>query len=142
MSNTDLDQKYIGSLCVDTASLMICDPWYMKMRDEIEKEECKVQSYMYRVFKTGELFCADDEADNFPSELLGYDEAPSIKEMLSMGIIEKVDYDGKIPEGKLQESDRVVDHVVFASSSGGTQAGLVVGGSPAGDRACPGMACP
>jgi len=33
---------------------------------------------------------------------------------------------------QLQESDRVVDHVVFASSSGGTQAGLVVGARLAG----------
>lgn len=136
VNNTDLDQKYIGSLCVDTARLMICDPWYINMREEIEKEESKVQSYKYRIIKTGELFCADDEADDFPSELLGYDEAPSIKEMLSMGIIEKVDYNGKLPaietsyiKGEMHDPEyKKIRHLTFANGRVGAGIEVSVGG--------------
>ena len=31
VSDSDLEQRYIGSVCVDTARLMICDPWYPKI---------------------------------------------------------------------------------------------------------------
>lgn len=136
VSNTDLDQTYIGSLCVDTASLMICDPWYIKMREEIEKDECQVQSYKYRVIKSGELFCADDEEDDFPSELLGYEESPSVKEMLSMGIIEKVEYNGKLPaidssyiKGDMHDPEyKKIKHLTFVNGRVGAGIAVSLGG--------------
>lgn len=132
VNDTDFEQKYIGSLCVDTASLMICDPWYIKMSEEIEKEECKVQAYKYRVLNTGELFCADNEEDSFPSELLGYEECPSINEMLSLGIVEKIDYDGSLPaietsyiKGEMRDSEyKKISHLSFANGRPG--AGIAV----------------
>jgi len=36
VSDSDLEQRHIGSVCVDTASLMICDPWYHKMTSKRE----------------------------------------------------------------------------------------------------------
>ncbi|NJA08056.1 hypothetical protein HC024_20310 [Methylococcaceae bacterium WWC4] len=132
VSDSDLDQKHIGSLCIDSASLMICDPWYIKMREEIERDEYRVQSYKYRVIRTGEMFCADDEADEYPSELLGYEDAPSIKEMLSMGIIEKVEYSGKVPaidssyiNGDMHDPEyKKIRHLTFVNGRVG--AGMVV----------------
>lgn len=35
--HSELEQKVIGSLCVDSASLMICDPFYLIMTEEQEK---------------------------------------------------------------------------------------------------------
>lgn len=132
VSDSDLDQKYIGSLCVDTASLMICDPWYIKMSEEIEKGEFQVQSYKYRVIETGEMFCTDNEDDEYPSELLGYEEAPSIIEMLSMGLIEKVEYRGKLPaidssyiKGDMHDPEyKKIRHLTFTNGRAG--AGMVV----------------
>jgi hypothetical protein len=132
VSDSDLDQKYIGSLCVDTASLMICDPWYIKMNEEIERGEFLVQSYKYRVIETGEIFCADNEDDDYPSELLGYEEAPSIKEMLSIGLIEKVEYSGELPaidssyiKGDMHDPEyKKIRHLTF--TNGRVGAGVVV----------------
>ncbi|MDH5232664.1 MAG: hypothetical protein OEY38_21610 [Gammaproteobacteria bacterium] len=132
VSDTDLDQKHIGSLCVDTASLMICDPWYTKMTDEVEKDECPSQSSMYRVVNTGEFFCVDDEEDNFAPELLGYDDELTIKDMVSMGALEKVDYNGNIPaietsyiKGDLRDPEyKRIRHLTF--SNGRLGAGIVV----------------
>ena len=123
VSNSDLDQKYIGSIAVDTASLMICDPWYIKMKEEIEKDQCPTQAYKYRVIKTGELFCTDNEEDDYSSELLGYEESPSVKEMLSTGIIEKVEYNGELPaidssyiQGDMRDTDyKKIRHLTFAN---------------------------
>lgn len=132
VSNSDLDQKYIGSIAVDTASLMICDPWYIKMKEEIEKDQCPTQAYKYRVIKTGELFCTDNEEDDYSSELLGYEESPSVKEMLSTGIIEKVEYNGELPaidssyiQGDMRDTDyKKIRHLTFANGRLG--AGTVV----------------
>lgn len=132
VNDTELNQKYIGSLCVDTASLMICDPWYTKMADEFEKDECPVQSNMYRVINTGELFCVDDEEDNFAPELLGYEDELSVKDMVSIGAIEKVDYSGDIPaieasyiKGEMRDPEyKKIRHLTF--SNGRLGAGIVV----------------
>lgn len=97
ISETDLEQRCIGSLHVDTASLMICDPWYTKIKQEFEEEEFKAQAKKYRVIDTGEFFCSDTEDDSYTPELLGLEEDLTIKQMLTMGIIEQVDYDMNLP---------------------------------------------
>ncbi len=135
VSETDLEQKYIGSLCVDTASLMICDPWYTKIIDEHEKEEFKVQANKYRVINTGELFSADDENDCYAPELLGYEEDLTIKQMLALGIIEEVDYNGVIPavetsyiKGEMRDTEyKAIRHLTFINGRPGAGIAISLG---------------
>ncbi|GAC26198.1 hypothetical protein GMES_3925 [Paraglaciecola mesophila KMM 241] len=97
VSDSNLEQRYIGSVCVDTASLMICDPWYPKMSSEREAEEFQSQTHMYQVINSGELFCTDDEGDSFSSELLGFEEELTVKDMVGSGLIKKIEYNGNMP---------------------------------------------
>lgn len=135
IANTDLEKKYIGSLCVDSASLMICDPWYPKMTDEIEKEEFVVQSSMYRVINTRELFCTDKEDDTFSAELLGSEDELTIKQMLSMGLIEQVEYSGDLPaidtsyiKGDLRDPEyKKIKHLTFVNGSLGAGIAISLG---------------
>lgn len=128
---TDLDQKYVGSIYVDSASLMICDPWYTKIEDEFEQEEFTPQSNMYKVVDTGELFCADSDDDGFVPEALGHDEL-SIKNMITLGLVEKVEHSGSTPaidtsyiKGKLIDPEyKKIRHLTF--SNGRPGAGIIV----------------
>jgi len=99
VSHSDIEQKHIGSICVDTASIMICDPWYPKMRDDREKEEFQVKSLKFKVKTTGEYFCSNSKEDGFPAEVLGLEdqEELSVDDLLQKGIIEQVDYEGELP---------------------------------------------
>jgi hypothetical protein len=46
---------------------------------------------------SGEYFCVDDEDDPFPSELLGFEEELTVKEMVASGVARNVGYGGDIP---------------------------------------------
>lgn len=135
VSESDLDQKYIGAVFVDTASLMICDPWYPAMTDEVELEYSQPVRYMYQVNETGELFCVDDEEETFSAELLGFEEELTVKKMLSMGVIKKVDYEGGIPaiktsyiKGDLHDPDyRTIRHFSFANGRLGAGVSISLG---------------
>lgn len=97
VSDGDLEQRHIGSVCVDTARLMICDPWYPKMNSEVEKEEFQKQGHMYQVINSGEYFCTNDEDDTFQSELLGFEEMLTAKEMVTSGLAKKIEHNGNVP---------------------------------------------
>ena len=138
VAGTDLEQKNIGSLYVDTASLMICDPWYAKMSDEIEQREFEVGSSrsMYRVINTGELFCTTTEEDTSLAELLGIEEELTVEQMLSIGLIEKVDYMGNLPaiessyiKGDLRDPDyKKISHLSFVDGRLGAGIKISLGG--------------
>jgi hypothetical protein len=93
---TELEQKHIGSVCVDSASLMICDPFYLKMRDDLEREDFQVMKKKYKIVETGELFCSDFD-DYADEELLGIDGELTPEQMLDQGIIEEIEYSGDLP---------------------------------------------
>jgi hypothetical protein len=95
--HSELEQKVIGSLCVDSASLMICDPFYLIMTEEQEKEEFPTQKTKYKVVETGEVFCTDSEDHHYDMELLGLDEELTKDQMLSMGLLEEIEYSGDLP---------------------------------------------
>lgn len=94
---SQLEHKFIGSVCVDTASLMICDPFYLKINEDNEKQNCLVQKYKYQVIDTHEYFCTSNEDEAFDSELLGLGEDMSIKELESTGKVKRVEYGGELP---------------------------------------------
>lgn len=135
VSDSDLEQRHIGSVCVDTASLMICDPWYPKMTSEIEKEEFQKQGYMYKVISSGEYFCTDDEDDPSPSELLGFEEEITVKEMVAGGIAKKVDYNGNMPAisssyigGDMRDTDcKKIRHLSFVNGRLGAGISISIG---------------
>ncbi|WP_159820402.1 hypothetical protein [Colwellia sp. 20A7] len=95
--HSELDCKTVGLICVDSASLMIGDPWYKMMNEEQEKEEFPVQSSMYKVVETGELFCTNFDDPVYDMELLGLDPELTPQQMLSMGLITKELYTGALP---------------------------------------------
>jgi hypothetical protein len=132
VSGSELEQRYIGSVCVDSASLMICDPWYLKMKPEIEKDEYHAQEHMYKIINTGEFFCTSDEEGSFPAELLGFKEELSVKEMVASGLAEKVEYSGSMPainasyiRGDLFDPEyKKIRHLSFIN--GGVGAGISI----------------
>ncbi len=135
VSDSDLEQRYIGSVCVDTARLMICDPWYPKMTTGIEKEECQVQGYMYQVVNSGEYFCTNDEDDPFPSELLGFEEELTVKEMVVSGLVKKIEYNGNMPAidssyigGDMRDPDyKQIHHLSFINGRLGAGISISLG---------------
>ena len=136
IAETDLQETYIGSLCVDTANLMICDPWYLKMSAEMEQEELKIQSSMYRVINTGELFCLNTENDTFVADLLGIEEELTAAQMLTMGIIEKIEYSGSLPaietsyiKGDMRDPEyKKIRHLSFVDGRLGAGISISLGG--------------
>jgi hypothetical protein len=136
--HSELEQKPIGSLCVDSASLMICDPFYLKMRDEQEKEDFKTQTKKYKVVETGEFFCTDLSNDYTDMELLGLDEELTPEQMLAMGLIEEVEYSGDLPaiestyiKGGFIDPERVyrqVRHYSFLNGRVGAGISISLGG--------------
>lgn len=135
VSDSDLKQKYIGSVCVDTASLMICDPWYPTMTSEREEEEFQIQGGMYQVISSGELFCTDDEDESFPSEILGFEEELTVKEMVASGLAKKVEYDGNMPAikasyigGDMRDPDyKNIRHLSFVNGRLGAGVSISIG---------------
>lgn len=137
ITQSELEQKYVGTLCVDTASLMICDPWYIKMNSDLEKEFgfTSQQNRMFKVIDTGELFCTDFIDSNYDLELLGIEEDLTPNEMLSKGIIEEVEYNGELPaiktsyiKGDLSDPNyKSIQHLSFMNGRLGAGISISVG---------------
>jgi hypothetical protein len=135
ISDSDLELRHIGSVCVDTAQLMICDPWYPKMSPEMEQEQFVKMKYMYQVIDSGEYFCTCDEGDSSPSELLGLDEDLTVKEMVDAGLAKKVDYDGHMPAldstyigGDMHDPDyKQIHHLSFVNGRLGAGVSISLG---------------
>lgn len=135
VSDSDLEQRYIGSVCVDTARLMICDPWYPIMTSEREKEEFHKQGHMYQVINSGEYFCTNDEDDPFPSELLGFEEEITAREMVASGLARKVEYSGNMPAiessyigGDVRDQDyKQIQHLSFINGRLGAGVSISIG---------------
>lgn len=135
VSDSDLELRHIGSVFVDTARLMICDPWYPKMTSAMEKENFQKQGHMYQVINSGEYFCTDDEDDSFPSDLLGLKEELTAKEMVSRGLAKKVEYNGNMPAidssyigGDMRDPDyKQIHHLSFVNGRIGAGISISLG---------------
>ncbi len=129
--HSELEQNAIGSVCVDTASLMICDPFYPISPPHFD-EDFKVQKNMYQVIESGEYFCTDHDDVSYNMELLGLDEDLSLDQMIEKGILKKVEYSGDIPaikssyiKGELQDREyKKYRHLSFLNGQLG--AGIAV----------------
>lgn len=96
--SSSLETNYVGAVCVDTASLMICDPWYVSMDDAREEEELKANKNMFEVVGTKERFCSSSLEDSWPSEAFSIDDDhKTVKELLEEGLIKEIEYQGKLP---------------------------------------------
>ena len=90
----------------------------------------------YRVIETGEYFCADDETDSYAPELLGFEEELTIKQMITMGIIEQVDYNGNLPaietsyiKGEMRDPEyKKISHLTFINGRPGAGITISLGG--------------
>jgi hypothetical protein len=132
---SELDCKIIGSVCVDSASLLIGDPIYSRMDEEYEKDEFQVQKSMYKVVETGEKFCTNFDDADYDMELLGLDPELTPKQMLSMGLITKEDYSGALPaidssyiKGKCYDTEyRQIRHLSFLNGRVGAGISISIG---------------
>lgn len=132
VSRSKLEQKSIGSICVDAGTIMICDPLYLRMKDEYELEEAPRQERMYKIVETGEVFCTSLHDDNYDMELLGLDESMTPKEMLEQGLLIDLGEPNSFPaipetyiKGDLLSSEyRKVRHLSFLNGRIG--AGITV----------------
>jgi len=132
---SELDCKVIGSVCVDSASLLIGDPFYTRMGEEQEKEEFQVQNSMYKVVETGEKFCTNFDDADYDMELLGLDPELTPKQMLSMGLITEEDYTGGLPaidssyiKGKGYDTEyRKIRHLSFLNGRVGAGISISIG---------------
>lgn len=133
-----LETRYAGAIAVDTASIMICDPWYVSMEDEREKEEFEAKSRMFEVVSTGERFCSNEEEDSWPAEAFSLDDNhSSIGELIANGTVRELDYRGHLPaikesyiKGNFQDDSNKhfylpVRHQTFMNGNPG--AGVTVG---------------
>ncbi|HCG8290496.1 TPA: hypothetical protein NJ528_004483 [Vibrio parahaemolyticus] len=132
VSHSELEQKNLGSICVGAATIMICDPLYLKMQNEYEQEDAPRQDRMYKVVETGEVFCTSLYDDNYDMELLGLDESLTPHEMLEQGLLIDLGEPKSLPaipetyiKGDLLSSEyRKVRHLSFINGRVG--AGITV----------------
>lgn len=96
--SSELDIVNLGEICVDTASIIICDPWYLTMSEKQEFDDLVVRERMFEIVSTGERFCADNDNDTTPSEILALkDTSLTIGDLLKQKLINEVPYSGKLP---------------------------------------------
>lgn len=132
VSYSELEQKSLGSICVDAATIMNREPLYLKMTDEYEREESPRQERMYKVVKTGEVFCSSLHYDSYDMELLGLDESMTPQEMLERGLLIDLGEPNSLPaipetyiKGDLRSAEyRKVRHLSFLNGRVG--AGITV----------------
>ena len=97
VEDSELEVVHIGSLCVDSATIVISDPMYIKGAPLKEVEEYPAVKHKYRVIGTGEQFCVDSAEEDFAAEVLGLDSEQSVNELVKSGVVEKIEYGGEIP---------------------------------------------
>lgn len=134
--DSELERNTIGSFCVDTATLMICDPYYINKRSDFMEEKYPIQKNMYQVVESGEVFCTSLEQLSYDMELLGLDEDLTMEQMLETGILKQLEYSGELPainstyiKGNLQTSEyRKVRHLSFLNGRVGAGIEVHLGG--------------
>jgi len=90
---------------------------------------------MYQVISSGEYFCTDSEDDSFPSELLGFEEELTAKELVVRGLAKKVDYNGNLPAincsyigGDMHDPDyKKIRHLSFVNGRLGAGISISIG---------------
>ena len=95
LSAGDLTLVDLGEIWVDTASIIICDPWHFRISREREIEEHPVFEFMYRETESGEVLYLNDENQHIfikPHE----DFAPA-KQLVEMGYPERLDPPEELP---------------------------------------------
>jgi hypothetical protein len=133
---SEIEVDYIGTVAVDAATLMICDPYYIIRDEEQELPDLPKYTKMFEVIRTKERFCCVSEEDSWPSEALCLDpDHSSVKELIKSGILKEVPYDGEwpaVPDSYIkgwEYSERVgylpVRHHTF--KNGGCGAGVSIG---------------
>ncbi|MGH1542372.1 MAG: hypothetical protein ACRBHB_18240 [Arenicella sp.] len=91
----ELTIKYLGEIFVDTASIIICDPWYMSMDEERERDEFVPLPYKYKNPITGELFFTGDLEEHLMLDDM--DDYLPVSELVALGKLVKLPYSDNLP---------------------------------------------
>lgn len=119
--HAELELTVVGSVCVDSARLMVCDPYYLNPLSENEAEGVEMQKFMFQVVETGVVFCTSFADISLDLELLGLDEDLTWEQMVDQGKLKRLDYSGEFPaipstyiRGDLQgEGYKQINHYSF-----------------------------
>lgn len=95
LSAGDLTLVELGQVWVDSATLMIVDPWHFSMSRERELEDHPVYESMYRVRSTGDAFYVIHEKEQI--ELEDLEGSYTAAELVEMGKIERLDKPKDLP---------------------------------------------
>lgn len=95
LSPGDLTLVDLGDVWVDSATLMVCDPWHFAMGREQEIEEYPVGKFMYRIPESGEVFYLDDE--NYEVLIDPLSDKAAAKDLVTMGHLERIDPPETLP---------------------------------------------
>lgn len=95
LSPGDLTLVDLGEVWVDSATLIICDPWHFSMSRKREIEKYPVYKFLYRETESGEVFYLDDENEEFQLDSIG--DVESAKDLVEMGHLERLDIPMQLP---------------------------------------------
>jgi hypothetical protein len=93
---SELTQEVVGEICVDSASLMIGDPWYRLMNSEQENDLLTATEFRFQNITTGEIFCTNDDLDSEPSMENFYSNM-SLRELVQKGMLKELPLSDNYP---------------------------------------------
>jgi hypothetical protein len=93
---SDLTQEVVGEIHVDSASIMIGDPWYRLMSSEQEKEWFVAQEFRFQNTTTGEIFCTSDDLDSEPNMENFYSNM-NLRELVQKGMLKELPLSDDLP---------------------------------------------
>lgn len=132
LSASELEIKDLGEVWVDSATLMICDPWHIERPREREIEDFPPIKYMFREKETGEIYYLDNDKEEFYLDDLKK-EAFTARQLVEKGHFEELpspkelpaDPENYIKSGKLSFTNPRPRALSFYNGTPG--AGLIIG---------------
>ncbi len=88
LSSSEIELKDLGEVWVDSATLLITDPWHIERPREIEIEDYPPINYMFRSKETGEIIYMDSDKELFTLDELKGDF--TARQLVEMGCLEEL----------------------------------------------------
>lgn len=95
LSANELVLKDLGEVWVDSATLMICDPWYIERTREIEIKDCPPVKHIFRNPETNETYYLFNDDDKFLTD--GVDRTFTASQLVEMGRLEQLPLPKELP---------------------------------------------
>ena len=96
--HADLTIKNLGSVWINTATLMVCDPWHIQRSVEREREDHPMLGYRFQYKTTGEIQTVESDEVTFEvDELEGHFTA---KELVAKGLFRELSIPTSLPAEK------------------------------------------